>query len=334
MMVRTSRFSREHLAAFAEPTYDNCMPTASAITVGTFDGVHRGHQHVITELLRVAKERGERSVLVTFDPHPLYIVRPEHAPRLLTTRAEKEALLAPYGIDLVAFVPFTRELSQYEPDRFVDEILIGHFGLAHLIIGYDHGFGRGRTGDVELLRRIGRTRGFEVDVVQPFRDGGDNISSSRIRATLQAGDVGAAAEALGRSFSVTGTVVAGDGRGRQLGMPTANLVVGDPHKLIPLEGIYAVRVVMGGQPVRGGVMHIGPRPTIAGANASLEVHIFDFEGDLYAQNVTVEFHERIRGIEKFPSMEDLAAAMHADASAARQVLSRREPGARGDRLIS
>src|SRR5688572_6268616 len=141
----------------------------SAVTVGTFDGVHRGHQEVLDELVTVAREREERSVLVTFDPHPLKIVRPNEAPKLLTTPAEKEAIIEQYGIDLIAHLPFTYELSQYPPERFVSEILVGRFGLAHLVIGYDHGFGRGRSGDVETLKQIGQTMGFEVDVVEPFQ---------------------------------------------------------------------------------------------------------------------------------------------------------------------
>jgi len=289
----------------------------SAVTVGTFDGVHLGHQSVIAELLRVARDRNERSVLVTFDPHPLYIVRPQEAPKLLTTRAEKEALLAPYRIDVVAFIPFTYELSQYDPARFVREILIEQFGLAHLIIGYDHGFGRGRSGDVDTLKQIGSEIGFEVDVVEPHQAEGANVSSSKIRGQLLAGDVVHAAAGLGRPFSLQGLVVRGDGRGRDLGMPTANIEVEDPRKLIPLEGIYAVHA--NGRP---GVMHIGPRPTFEGAHASLEVHIFDFADDLYGQLVTVEFVERIRGIQKFDSAEALAAAMQADAVSARRILAR------------
>jgi riboflavin kinase/FMN adenylyltransferase len=290
-------------------------PRSSAVTVGTFDGVHRGHQQVLRELARVAADRGERSVVVTFEPHPLKVVRPESAPKLLTTRAEKQAILGSFAIDVVAFVPFTYELSQYDPERFVREVLLGHFGLAHLIIGYDHGFGRGRSGDVETLIKIGKQVGFGVDVVEPYRIDEDDLSSSKIRARLQAGDVAGAAAGLGRPFSLQGTVIRGDGRGKQLGMPTANLRVEDADKLIPLEGIYAVRTSHG-----GGVMHIGPRPTFEGVPASLEVHIFGFSGDLYGERVEVEFCERIRGIEKFDSVEDLAEAMQADAIAARAVL--------------
>jgi riboflavin kinase / FMN adenylyltransferase len=291
--------------------------TKSVITVGTFDGVHRGHQAVIAELLRVARDRRQSSVLVTFDPHPLYVVRPEAAPKLLATRSEKEVLLAAHDIDHVEFVPFTHELSQYDPKRFVGEILVGQFGLAHLVIGYDHGFGRGRSGDVETLRRIGGEIGFEVDVVAPFEVDGEQVSSSKIRARLLEGDLAYAEHALGRRYSLSGQVVRGDARGRDLGMPTANLSLEDPAKLVPFEGIYAVSA--NGLPA---VMHIGPRPTFEGAAPSLEVHVLDFEGDLYGQMITVEFYERIRGIAKFDSVQLLEAAMQADAQAAAETFRR------------
>jgi riboflavin kinase/FMN adenylyltransferase len=287
-------------------------PKSSAVTVGTFDGVHRGHQKVLKELLHTARDRRERSVLVTFDPHPLKVVRPHQAPKLLTTPAEKEAIIATYDIDVIAQVPFTPELSQYDPARFVREILVDRFGLAHLVIGYDHGFGRGRSGDVETLRAIGGVIGFEVDVVEPYQVAGDKVSSSKIRSMLLHGDVAGAAVALGRPYPLSGTVVRGDGRGHALGMPTANLETSEADKLVPLEGIYAVRV-----DGRAAVAHLGPRPTFEGARASIEVHIFDFSGELYGHTLTVEFGERIRGIEKFASPEALAAAMQADAQWAR-----------------
>lgn len=271
---------------------------------------------MITELLTRAKQRKERSVLVTFDPHPLYVVRPEQAPRLLSTREEKETLLGNFGIDEVQFIPFTRELSQYEPERFVREILIGRFGMSHLVIGYDHGFGRGRSGDVDTLREIGQLQGFGVEVIEPHRDQGENISSSHIRAQLLAGDVVSAARALGRPYSLSGIVVRGDGRGaKDLGMATANLELREPEKLIPFEGIYAVRANG-----RGAVMHIGPRPTIPGAGSALEVHILDFEGNLYGNTLRVEFVGRVRGVERFSSMAALAEAMQRDVHAARDIL--------------
>jgi riboflavin kinase / FMN adenylyltransferase len=213
----------------------------AVVTVGTFDGVHRGHLAVLAELRRQAAGTGRRSVLVTFHPHPLRIVRPDAAPSLLTTPDEKKEILAETGIDYAVFLAFTPALSRFSPRRFVEEVLVRRLGLAHLVIGYDHGFGRGRSGDVNTLREIGAEIGFRVDVVDAVPLDGEPVSSSRIRKALIAGDVRAAAAALGRPYSLRGTVVRGDGRGRQLGFPTANLRVNDPDKLLPFEGVYAVR---------------------------------------------------------------------------------------------
>ena len=287
----------------------------AVVTVGTFDGVHRGHQMVLTELITRARALGLHSVVVTFDPHPLRIVRPEQAPLVLTTRGEKEQILTAYDVDRIHILPFTKELSQYEPERFVTEILIGQFRMKHLVIGYDHGFGKGRSGDVDTLRRIGTEMGFAVDVVAPYDVDGEHVSSSRIRTLLQDGKIEEATHALGRPYSIRGRVAKGDGRGRQLGMPTANLELDDPHKLLPLPGIYAVTV----GPVQG-VMHLGPRPTFVGAGPTIEVHLFDFNQDIYHHTITVEVRAWIRGIEKFDHVDQLVEAMHADARRAREVL--------------
>jgi riboflavin kinase / FMN adenylyltransferase len=294
----------------------------SIVTVGTFDGVHRGHWQVLDALARCAHQHGARSVLVTFDPHPLRIVRPEAAPPLLSTPAEKMEILAQADIDRVAFLRFTKELAAYPPERFVADILIGRFAMEHLVIGYDHGFGRGRSGDVETLKQIGALMGFGVDVVAPVQDGDEPVSSSRIRNALQDGDVAAAARGLGRPYSVTGTVVRGEGFGRRLGFPTANLDVGSSDKLIPHEGIYAVRAALRDR-ICDGVLHLGPRPTFAGLPPSVELHIFDFDGDLYGRRVRVDFIERVRDIARFDSSDALVRAMEADCERARQLLAAR-----------
>ena len=288
----------------------------AVVTVGTFDGVHRGHQMVLKELISKAHALKLHSVVVTFDPHPLRIVRPEQAPMVLTTRGEKEQILTAYDVDRIHILPFTKELSQYEPERFVSEILIGQFRMKHLVIGYDHGFGKGRSGDVETLQRIGRDLGFGVDVVPPYDVDGEHVSSSRIRRLLEAGTIEEATHALGRPYSIRGRVAKGDGRGRQLGMPTANLELDDPHKLLPRPGIYAVTV----GPVKG-VMHLGPRPTFVGAGPTIEVHLFDFDQDIYHHTITVEVQAWIRGIEKFDDVETLIAAMQEDARKARALLN-------------
>ncbi|HSJ25021.1 MAG TPA: bifunctional riboflavin kinase/FAD synthetase [Longimicrobiales bacterium] len=300
------------------------MSTAapSVVTVGTFDGVHRGHWQVLEALARAAHQHDARSVLVTFDPHPLRIVRPEAAPPLLSTPAEKMEILAQADIDRVAFLRFTRELAAFSPETFVEKVLIGRFNMVHLVIGYDHGFGRGRSGDVETLKEIGARMGFGVDVVAPVDDGSEPVSSSRIRRALQDGDVAAAARGLGRPYSVTGTVVRGEGAGRKLGFPTANLDVGSSDKLIPREGIYAVRAALRDRIVDG-VLHLGPRPTFAGLPPSVELHIFDFDGDLYGHRIRVDFIERIRDIAAFTSVDGLVRAMAADCEEGRRLLAER-----------
>jgi riboflavin kinase/FMN adenylyltransferase len=298
------------------------MIAGTVITVGTFDGVHRGHWQVLRALATAAHERELDSLLVTFDPHPLRIVRPEAAPPLLVTPAEKIEILAQAELDRVAFLRFTAALAAYAPERFVEEILIGRFAMRHLVIGYDHGFGHGRSGDVETLKTIGTRTGFDVDVVAPVHDGGEPISSSRIRRALLAGDVAAATRGLGRPYAVTGTIVRGEGRGRRLGFPTANLDVGSTDKLIPHEGIYAVRAALHDRSADG-VLHLGPRPSFAGLPPSVELHIFDFDGDLYGRRIRVDFIERIRDIARFDSVDALVRAMAADCEEGRRLLAGR-----------
>lgn len=286
-------------------------------TVGTFDGVHLGHWAVLQEIRARAEAAGRRSVLVTFDPHPLRIVRPEHAPPLLTTPVEKKEILAESGLDWAVFVTFTERLSRYEPRRFVEEILVGRLGVEELVIGYDHGFGRDREGDPASLERMGRELGFSVDVVSPVSAGGSAISSSRIRGLLSEGDVEAAGRCLGRPYSIRGIVVRGDGRGRQLGFPTANLQVVGGDKLIPPPGIYAVRGVLRSGS-HAGALHLGPRPTFKGSPPSIELHLVDFEGEIYGEEVRVDFVDRLRGVEPFTTVDALVRQIRSDVEAARR----------------
>jgi riboflavin kinase / FMN adenylyltransferase len=292
----------------------------AVVTVGTFDGVHRGHIEVLNRLDAAAAERGALSVLVTFDPHPLRIVRPEAAPPLLTTPAEKIEILAQTRLDRVVFLHFTPVLAAYEPRQFVEQILIARLGMRHLVIGYDHGFGRGRSGDVDTLRKIAADVGFGMEVVEAVETRGEHVSSSRIRRLLQEGDVREAALALGRAYSLTGTVVRGEGQGRKLGFPTANLGLENADKLIPHEGIYAVRAALRDRFVDG-VLHLGPRPTFAGFPPSIELHLFDFDADLYGERVAVRFVDRIRDIARFDSVDALVRAMERDCDAARRLLA-------------
>ncbi len=291
------------------------LPRSAAVTVGTFDGVHRGHQAVLRRLNEVALERNLKSVVVTFEPHPLRIVRPEAAPRRLCTASEKAELLDASGVDQVAVVPFTHELAAYSPREFVERVLLTHFGLNHLVIGYDHGFGKDRSGDAATLQTMGDALGYGVTVVPHMDLDARPISTTRIRLLLAEGEVVEAAHALGRPYALEGFVIRGDGRGRELGFPTANLELPDPEKLLPAEGIYAVRVPVASQTFRA-LLHLGPRPTFSVDRATIEVYLLDFQGDLYGQNLRVELCGRIRGIDQFGSVDDLIEAMRRDVQSA------------------
>jgi riboflavin kinase/FMN adenylyltransferase len=287
----------------------------AAITVGTFDGVHRGHWAVLQRLCELAREDDLHSVLVTFDPHPLKIVRPEIAPRLLTTPNEKKEILSLSGIDYAVFLSFTRSLSLYLPEEFVRDVLLERFSLKRLVVGYDHGFGRGRSGDAETMREVGARFGFDVEVLGPALMDGETISSSRIRRALQAGDVERAAMGLGRPYSLSGVVVHGEGRGRRLGFATANVAVGHGDKLLPRDGIYAVSAASRSHHGPG-LLHLGPRPTFRGSPPSIELHLLDFDGDLYGELVQVAFLARLRDVQPFASSSELVEQMRRDREAA------------------
>jgi riboflavin kinase / FMN adenylyltransferase len=298
----------------------------TVVTVGTFDGVHRGHWEVLEAVRKRAGRVGMPAVLVTFHPHPLRVVRPDHAPALLTTPLEKKEILAESALDYAVFLPFTHVLEGYSPERFVEEILVGRLRMKHLVIGYDHGFGRGRSGDADTLMEIGARMGFGVHVVEAFRTNGGAVSSSGIRRALHEGRVEDAARGLARPYSLRGPVVRGDGRGQELGFPTANVQVGDPDKLLPKEGVYAVHATLRRGEFRG-VLHLGPRPTFQGSPPSVELHIFDFEGDLYGETVRVDFCGRIRDIHRFASRSELIAAIRDDCEQAAALLARGPCGA-------
>ena len=300
----------------------------TVVTVGTFDGVHRGHWAVLQEIRARAAATGRRSVLVTFDPHPLRIVRPEHAPELLTTPTEKKEILAESGLDYAVFISFTPSLSRYTPRRFVEEVLVGRLGVGELVIGYDHGFGRDRSGDADTLRAIGRELGFEVDVVPPVETTGEAISSTRIRTAVREGRLDEARACLGRPYSIRGIVARGEGRGHDLGFPTANLTVSGADKLIPPPGVYAVRGVLRSG-MHPGALHLGPRPTFRGSPPSVELHILDFDRDIYGEEVRVDFVRRLRDVRPFSSASALVDQMRDDVALARRVLAEDGGSGRG-----
>jgi riboflavin kinase/FMN adenylyltransferase len=293
---------------------------SSVLTVGSFDGVHRGHQAVLAELVRRARTKGLQSVAIALDPHPLEIVNPTAAPRLLTLRDEKAELLRGSGVDRVEFLAFTPDLARLSPEAFTRGVLRDQFSMRELVLGHDHGFGRNRAGDVELLRELGQTDGFSVDVVPPVRDDGQPVSSTIIRAALAHGLLRDAERWLGRRYGLQGQVERGQGRGRQIGVPTLNFARPDPRKLLPPDGVYAVWVWWRGARY-GGMMNQGPRPTFGVADRGLEVHVFDFDHDVYGETVTVEWVRRLRDVQQFPSREALVAQLARDAEAARAELN-------------
>jgi riboflavin kinase/FMN adenylyltransferase len=290
------------------------------VTVGTFDGVHRGHWAVLEEIARRAAASGGRSVLVTFEPHPLEVVNPEAAPRLLTLDDEKRAVLAQSAVDHVAFLPFTHALSLLSPEQFVRDVLEKRFGLGELVIGHDHGFGRGRSGDVELLRKIGLEDSFAVDVVPAVMLDGRPVSSTLIRRAVAGGDLETARRGLGRWYSATAPVVRGAGRGRGIGVPTANLAPLSPRKLLPPDGVYAARVSFEGER-RGAMVNLGTQPTFGDPTRRLEAHVLDFDGDLMGRTVTVEFQRRLRDTVRFESAEALKGQLARDRADALRALT-------------
>jgi len=299
-------------------------PEGTVVTVGTFDGVHLGHMAVLREIVERARVAGRKSVLVTFEPHPLLVVNPQAAPPELTSGPERREVLALTGLDYVVFLRFDRRLADYTPERFVREVLVGRCGMRELVIGHDHGFGRGRSGDVETLKRLGATDGFAVDIVGQVELGGHPISSTAIRRAVAGGDLRTAARLLGRCYSLSGRVVRGEGRGRSIGVPTINVGAVPERKLLPPDGVYAARVEWGGGRA-GGMLNQGPKPTFGELKRSVEVHLFGVSADLYGQWVRVEWVERLRDVQRFASAEQLRDQLARDRAAALDALARHEP---------
>jgi riboflavin kinase/FMN adenylyltransferase len=299
-------------------------PEGTVVTVGTFDGVHLGHMAVLREIAARARAAGRKSVLVTFEPHPLVVVNPQAAPLELTTGPERREVLALTELDYAVFLRFDRRLADYTPERFVREVLVGRCGMRELVIGHDHGFGRGRSGDVETLRRLGASDGFAVDVVRAVELGGHTVSSTAIRRAVAGGDLRTAARLLGRPYTVSGRVVQGEHRGRTIGVPTINLGEVSERKLLPPDGVYAARVEWADGHA-GGMLNQGPKPTFGEMRRTVEVHLFGVDQDLYGQWVRVEWVERLRDVERFGSVEELKAQLQRDRAAALDALARHEP---------
>ena len=297
------------------------QPRLAVVTSGTFDGVHVGHQKILSRLREIARDKGGETVVVTFWPHPRLVLRPDDdSLKLLSTFDEKIRLFEELGIDHVVRVPFTKEFSQLSSDEFIRRVLVDKIGTQYLVIGYDHRFGKNREGSFEYLKEHAPEYGFQVEEIprQDIEDVG--VSSTKIRKALEAGDIFTANDYLGRPYEMQGEVVKGDQLGRSWGFPTANLQVHEKYKLIPKDGIYACRVRCRGQHFEG-MMYIGVRPTINGVQRNIEVNIFDFDQDIYGQMLEVFFIGQIREDMKFENVDLLKEQLGRDKVAALEVLS-------------
>ena len=288
------------------------------LTLGAYDGIHVGHQKIVRRVIERAKEIGGASCVVTFDPHPREILMPDAAPDLLTATKKKTELLEALGVDAVCLIRFTREFAQVEARDFVKNFLIDKLGAKAFVEGYDWRFGKGRRGDVELLREIGKENDCEVEQIDGVVVDGQIVSSTLTRRLIWDGDLDTAASYLGRRYSITGDVVEGSRLGREIGFPTANI---EPHhEAIPPNGIYAVRVDVAGMR-KDGTLNIGVRPTVTEEKKrTIEVHIMDFYQDIYDEEIEVTFVEKLRDEKKFPSLDALTDQIKKDVENARRVL--------------
>ena len=291
----------------------------SVITIGTFDGLHRGHQAILKYLVDCAGAVEGTSTVVTFDPHPREVVRGDLVP-LLTTIDERAEILSELGVERFVVIPFTRELSQMSAREYVQQVLIGAIGAREVVIGYDHAFGRNREGDADLLRLMGKEFGFGVNVIPAQVVGQHVVSSTEVRHALEAGHVAEAASMLGRHYTFDGLVVEGDRRGREIGFPTANLEPAHPRKVIPADGVYAVWVHDEEGCRHPGMMNIGVRPTVDGTDRRYEVHLIDFDGDLYGRRLRTEFVDRTRDEQRFGSIDELTRQLSQDRLRCKAVL--------------
>ena len=289
----------------------------TVVTIGNFDGVHLGHREIFRRLLAAARHRGGAATVLSFVPHPLEVLAPHRAPRLINTYAEKERLIEASHIDYLVCLPFTSELARMAAHSFVEEVLTGRLGLAHLIVGYDYRFGKGREGDIPFLVEKGLEMGFGVEILKPISHNGQVYSSTFIRKLIAEGKVDEVVPYLGRHFKLDGTVRHGFRRGRVLGFPTANLI--PDAKIIPRPGVYAVKVRCRGR-VWDGVLNVGYNPTFSQNELSVEVHILDFSEIIYDEKIVLFFVQRLRDEARFHSRGELHRAIERDVGQARELL--------------
>ncbi len=303
---------------------DNFDARSPVVTIGTFDGLHKGHQVILERLKNLASKINGETVVFTFYPHPRVVTSPnEDSLRLLTTKDEKTELFRKYGIDHLIIYPFDKAFASLTYTEFVEDILVKKIGTKCLVVGYDHKFGKNREGGFEYLKKCAEKYNFSIEKMDALSTGeGENISSTKIRAALQEGDIKTANHYFGHEFTLHGTVVKGKQLGRKMGFPTANIESSDKHKIIPGYGVYAVKVEFDGKTFNG-MLNIGTRPTFNknADNRSIEVNIFDFSGDIYGKKLTLCFVDKIRDEKKFPGIESLVEQLKKDRESALKILS-------------
>ncbi|MGB5228216.1 bifunctional riboflavin kinase/FAD synthetase [Eudoraea sp.] len=292
----------------------------TAITIGTFDGVHIGHRKILEHLINDAKKTGLRSTVLTFFPHPRMVLQKDTKISLLNTIQEKIKILERIGLDYLIIHPFTLEFSRLSSTEFVRDILVNELKAKKIIIGYDHRFGRNRNANIQDLFAFGNTFNFEVEEIAAQEIDDVSVSSTKIRNALLEGDIKTANQYLGYNYMLTGDVKKGKGLGRQLNFPTANLLIAEEYKLIPKNGVYVVKSILNDK-LYYGMMNIGFNPTVDGSSKSIEIHFFDFNADLYEQNIQVDILERIRDEHKFNSLEELKAQLLKDKKTSISIIS-------------
>ncbi len=299
--------------------YDKKHPTA--ITIGTFDGVHIGHRKILERLINNAKLLDLKSTVLTFFPHPRMVLQQHADIKLLNTIEEKTKILKETGLDNLIIHPFTKEFSRLSATEFVQDILVDALGTKKIIIGYDHRFGRNRNANITDLIEFGKTMDFDVEEIPAQEIEDVSVSSTKIRNALLEGDIETANTYLGYPYMLTGTVSKGKGLGRQINFPTANLHIPEEYKLVPKKGVYVVKSTIDGKTVYG-MMNIGYNPTVSGTEKSIEIHFFDFENDLYDKKLQIDILERIRDEHKFDTLEELKAQLQVDKQTSLAIISK------------
>jgi riboflavin kinase / FMN adenylyltransferase len=288
------------------------------LTLGNFDGVHLGHQAIFRKIVERTREINGTAMAFTFEPHPLKVLAPDRSPLLLNTFHGKMKLMEAAGMQAVICAEFTREFAEQNPETFAEKVMVEGIGVKEVYVGYDYAFGKGREGSIESLQNVGRRHGFAVGVVDAVRVDGVVVSSSLVRDLVAGGRMDEAVRYLGRHYSIEGTVVHGESRGHTLGFPTANIHT--PNELIPPTGVYAVRCTVGGRTIDG-VASLGVRPTFGTGPLSIEVFLFDYDGDLYGKHMEASFIKRLRGEERFPDADALVHQIRMDVEQAREILA-------------